>query len=310
MAAVTADDIRRAYYDQPGVPYSMWVTEVQLAPVAQLIVANESTNELFRIGYSIGADGTITFADPVQVSINYEDVAAAVAAAKAGGRPVRASARRTGGYDAAQVKRVNAACRVIQAALERGALSPRSALSWAARYGRGEDVTAAVAAMTGSAWLREENKRVRAHSNSQIVQQIMDLLSQAVDGAPEPDDEFDYLFPPSMNTTRTTLIYDAPDRDTGKRPAPRTVDPAIVPPGYEYGTTSNQTNRWASAGHRDRYDPAVQGITDAEADRLFPGQGRTEAEAIARYRGAVAAGAVRPYSDGDLHDLLFGPGES
>jgi hypothetical protein len=63
-------------------------------------------------------------------------------------------------YDAAQVKRMNATYMMISKALERGALTPRSALSWAARAGHGEDVSV-IGALTGSESRAAQNRKYR-----------------------------------------------------------------------------------------------------------------------------------------------------
>ena len=171
-------------------------------------------------------------------------------------------------YDAAQVKRMNATYMMISKALKRGALSPRSAVSWAARAGRGEDVSV-VASLARSEWRAAENRKVAARSNSQLAQQILDLLGQAVDGAPGPDDEFAAIFPPN-DMPRTTLIYD--QNDDGSRPAARAVPAATMPPGYQYGTTSNVHQAYASGRYEGR--PGTLGqlgeLDDEHADSLFP----------------------------------------
>jgi hypothetical protein len=72
-AAVTVEDIRRAYYAS-GVPMSYWITEMQLAP-PQLIVADEATDKVYRVPVKIKGDA-ITFGDSVEVEVEYKDVAA------------------------------------------------------------------------------------------------------------------------------------------------------------------------------------------------------------------------------------------
>jgi hypothetical protein len=81
-AAVTVDDVRRAYYSS-GVPMSRWITAIQLAP-PQLIVADDQDDKTYRIPYSVKS-GEVKFADPVEVEIEYVDVAASLAFIEAAG---------------------------------------------------------------------------------------------------------------------------------------------------------------------------------------------------------------------------------
>ena len=207
--------------------------------------------------------------------------------------------------DAGQVKRMNATYLMISRALLRGALTPRGAVSWAARAGHGEDVSV-IAALTGSSSTAAANRRVQAHSNSQLAQQILGLLGQAVDGAPAPDDDdFAGLFP--VTETRT-LVYDAPD-ERGIRPKPSTV------PSVEDTATDNRYTPYASG----RYAGPIRQlgeIDDQRADTLFPRAGMTgaqsaQASAIARQEAAERERALRscvldPYTDDELTSLLFG----
>jgi hypothetical protein len=71
---ITTEDVRRAYYDAPNVSYAMWITELQLDPL-QLIVADEATNQVYRVAVTVKG-GTLTFGDPVEVSVEYVDVPA------------------------------------------------------------------------------------------------------------------------------------------------------------------------------------------------------------------------------------------
>lgn len=81
-AAITVDDVTKAYYSQPGLSYSRWICEVQMSPL-QLIVCDDAEDNTYRVPVKISGQA-ITFADPVQVEVEYTDVAArrAIAAAK------------------------------------------------------------------------------------------------------------------------------------------------------------------------------------------------------------------------------------
>jgi len=79
-AGITTEDVRRAYYEQPSTSFAMWITEMQLDP-PMLIVADEATNNIYRVPVTIKG-GDITFGDPVQVVVEYQDVPAKTAAAR------------------------------------------------------------------------------------------------------------------------------------------------------------------------------------------------------------------------------------
>jgi hypothetical protein len=110
---------------------------------------------------------------------------------------------------------------------------------------------------------------------------------------------------------RRTLIYD--QNDDGSRPPLRAVPDATMPPGYQYGTTSNVHQAYAS-GRRTMSQ--LGEIENERADSLFPQAGMTagasaQASAIAEREArerdaAIRAGALDPYSDEDLLGVLFG----
>lgn len=81
----TTEDVRRSYYDQPGLPYSRWICEMQLDP-PQLIVCDDATSKMYRVPVTIKGS-TITFGDAVEVEVEYVDMPANAAA------PVRTSVR-------------------------------------------------------------------------------------------------------------------------------------------------------------------------------------------------------------------------
>jgi hypothetical protein len=80
-ASVTAEDVRRAFYDSPlGSGWDCWVEELQLDPL-QLIFVKDTDSTRCRVpvivGTGEGVDG-VTFGDPVPVLIRYVDAAAAL----------------------------------------------------------------------------------------------------------------------------------------------------------------------------------------------------------------------------------------
>lgn len=76
-ASVSVEDISRQYYETAG--YSMWITAMHVDPL-ELIASDDATGKFYRIGVEMGAGDTFTFADPVEVSIVYQDAKAAAAA--------------------------------------------------------------------------------------------------------------------------------------------------------------------------------------------------------------------------------------
>jgi hypothetical protein len=98
-AGVTTEDVRRAYYDAPSTTFAMWITEMQLDP-PQLIVADESTNNIYRVPVTIKGED-IEFGDPVQVSVEYQDVPAKKAASTGQRLRFASSADSRKGIDAA-----------------------------------------------------------------------------------------------------------------------------------------------------------------------------------------------------------------
>jgi hypothetical protein len=71
-AGVTTEDVRRSYY--MAAPLSYWITEMQMDP-PQLIVCDDATDKVYRVPFKI-AGGAVTFSDPVEVEVEYMDVAA------------------------------------------------------------------------------------------------------------------------------------------------------------------------------------------------------------------------------------------
>jgi hypothetical protein len=82
-AAATTDDVRRAYYNGPGQNWDLWIREMYVDPM-ELIIENDADASLSRVTYTVDADGTVTFADPQPVQVQY------VAARAAASRPTQA----------------------------------------------------------------------------------------------------------------------------------------------------------------------------------------------------------------------------
>jgi len=74
-AAVNVDDVRREFYDQiaDGDRYWWWIRAIELEP-DQLIV-DDDNGTLYRIPFS-AANDEVSFEDPIEIKINYVDVAA------------------------------------------------------------------------------------------------------------------------------------------------------------------------------------------------------------------------------------------
>lgn len=95
-ASVSADDVRRAFYESPvGSDWDAWIEEIQLDPL-QIIYIDDGEGVRYRVPVAIGSgDGSdaVTFGDPVQVVIRYEDTGSGRVAAAAGKEPIRYATR-------------------------------------------------------------------------------------------------------------------------------------------------------------------------------------------------------------------------
>jgi 2'-5' RNA ligase len=69
-AAVSTEDVRRAYYDDAN--WSYWITEIQLDPL-QLIVCDDNSGKYYRVPVTITGDDTFTFGPAMQVVVTYVD---------------------------------------------------------------------------------------------------------------------------------------------------------------------------------------------------------------------------------------------
>lgn len=76
-AAVTSEDVRRAYYD--NAPWEEWICEIQLNPL-QLIIVDDDSGKRYRLPVEVDGDDQFTFGDKVEVRIRYEDVTASTGA--------------------------------------------------------------------------------------------------------------------------------------------------------------------------------------------------------------------------------------
>lgn len=74
-ATIETDDVRRQFYDDPPGSW-WWIRAIQLDPMQ--IIADDDEGNLYRVPFSISGD-VVTFEDPVEVSIVYQDAAAAAA---------------------------------------------------------------------------------------------------------------------------------------------------------------------------------------------------------------------------------------
>ena len=102
-ASVTSEDVRRAFYDaEIGSSWWLWIEEIQLAPVLQVIYVDDETGDRYRVEVTVGAgDGAdaVTFGEPVQVVIRYEDATAVAASARTAVRYATRDASRPRGTD-------------------------------------------------------------------------------------------------------------------------------------------------------------------------------------------------------------------
>lgn len=80
-ASMNVDDVVRAYYDDMDEEYpSWWVREIRLNP-DEVICTDDKTGKQYRIPFTV-ADEAITFAEPVEVKMVYQDVATPAAASQ------------------------------------------------------------------------------------------------------------------------------------------------------------------------------------------------------------------------------------
>jgi hypothetical protein len=144
-AGVTVEDVRRAFYEAPGVPQTQWITEILLDP-PQLIVCDDAAGKLYRVPVQLSGDG-VSFGAPVQVEQVFTDVTAQpgeTAAARAS-RVVRAqpprSPARPGQRGGTPGRVSDADERHIQAAIQAGRLHPSSAAHWRQKAAQGADLS-------------------------------------------------------------------------------------------------------------------------------------------------------------------------
>jgi hypothetical protein len=188
-------------------------------------------------------------------------------------------------------RRILAAKNLIAAAVADGRLSPESALKWARRAARGEDISYI------SQLASYRPAQISAASQGQLMQQIVDALTALVPGAADPDDvdpEYLGLFPPqpgALPQPRQSLYYEQGN------PAAHPVDD----PSYPSPDTSWDGYTRASAATGDAE------ITDDEAFTLFPPRTEAEERKQAATRAAMTqARAAAAGSDEEPYDRLFG----
>lgn len=148
-AATTVEDIRRSYYDDPSTPPTMWITEIQLAPL-QMIVADEAQGTLCRVPVKIGSGGTVSFGDPVPVQVSYVDAPEQKTAASAAiplGRALAVAAKLRGQADDQLAQHASREISArdqqrIAAAIGRGAIPASRAEFYAAQAAAGHDISA------------------------------------------------------------------------------------------------------------------------------------------------------------------------
>lgn len=277
-ASVSEEFVRRAYVNS-GAPATWWITEVQLDP-PQLIVADQATGKAYRVPVSIFGS-QIRFGDPVEFTPAQARPAASVrASAAAGGNDMTDSPSR----------RALAAHDTILRAARRGAITPETALKYAHRAARGEDVS----------HLDICDGITAAAAPSDLGGQILSILMGIADAlgiTPDDDtgDEFSGLFP-------SNAPLGPQDASTG---------PAhFAPPSRQkFYNKPMRPVRHASAASDD--------LTAAEADDLavlYPP--RTPADVDNRHRAVdrrdrrvAAQRELDDYSDDEIYGSLFIDGE-
>lgn len=69
-ATATVEDVRRAFYDGPAASNWWWIEEMYVDPT-EMIVVDDDSGDLYRVAYTVAADGSITFGDPQTVKRTY-----------------------------------------------------------------------------------------------------------------------------------------------------------------------------------------------------------------------------------------------
>lgn len=87
LASTTIDQVRKAYYNGPGVDWHLWIREMYVDP-PELIVQNDADDTIERVPYEVAGEGDVTFGDPQAVKVEY------VTARAAGEKPALACASR------------------------------------------------------------------------------------------------------------------------------------------------------------------------------------------------------------------------
>jgi hypothetical protein len=80
-AALSADDVKRAYYALDDVKdnYNLWIRALMLDP-NELIISDDSDGSLYRVPFTVNGDD-VEFGDKTEVKVEYVDVAAVIKAA-------------------------------------------------------------------------------------------------------------------------------------------------------------------------------------------------------------------------------------
>lgn len=96
-ASASVQDIRRAYYDGPAKDHwSWWITDVFIEP-NYLLVMDDDTEVVYKVGFTVGADDTPAFDDPITGQMVWtagdSKVAAAAPARPAASFAARADSR-------------------------------------------------------------------------------------------------------------------------------------------------------------------------------------------------------------------------
>lgn len=176
------------------------------------------------------------------------------------------------------VRQLHAAQKLISAAVADGRLGPTSALKWARRAARGEDISfISQLASVGPA-------KLSAAAQGQLMQQVVDALLKLVPGAAEPDNvdpEYLHLFPPqpgALPQPRSTLYYEQGD------PAPHPVDdPSYPSPDLSW----DGYTRASGPLRRDRVEEPEE-LPDDEAAILFPPRNEAESQRHLATRAVIA----------------------
>lgn len=132
LASTTIDQVRKAYYNGPGVDWHLWIREMYVDP-PELIVQNDADDTIERVPYEVSGEGEVAFGDPQPVKVEY------VNARAAGEKPALACASRAEARPDAPAATTNPSATSVEAPQGKEGLVPDLNADLIKRLGLPED---------------------------------------------------------------------------------------------------------------------------------------------------------------------------